>query len=70
MCPMPPLNLTDLELADAAQACRAMAHQDGERAKKIDNPTLRGPMQDTANRYAALAKKFESARNARSPASV
>jgi len=27
----------------AATACRAMAYQEGERAKKIENPTKRGP---------------------------
>lgn len=62
ICPMPALDLTDLELATAAQACRAMAFQDGERAKKIDNPSLRGPMEDTAKRYATLAERFEVAR--------
>jgi hypothetical protein len=29
-----PLDLTDAELATAAQACRAMAYLEGERAKK------------------------------------
>ena len=29
-----PLDLTDAELATAATACRAMAYQEGERAKK------------------------------------
>jgi hypothetical protein len=38
-----PLDLTDAELATAATACRAMAYQEGERAKKLENPTLRGP---------------------------
>lgn len=59
---MPAINLTDLELQTAAQACRAMAFQDGERAKKIDNPSLRGPMEDTARRYASLATKLEAMR--------
>jgi hypothetical protein len=36
---MPP-ELTDAELATA---CRAMAYQEGERAKKMENPTMRGP---------------------------
>jgi hypothetical protein len=31
-----PLDLDDAELATAAQACRAMAHQEGERAKKLE----------------------------------
>jgi len=57
-----PLELTDAELATAATACRAMAHQEGERAKKIENPSLRSPMENTARRFAALAEKFEAAR--------
>jgi hypothetical protein len=39
-----PLDLTDAELATAATACRAMAYQEGERAKKMENPTTRGPI--------------------------
>jgi hypothetical protein len=38
------LDLTDAELATAATACRAMAYQEGERAKKIENPTIGGPL--------------------------
>jgi len=30
-----PLDLDDAELATAATACRAMAYQEGERAKKM-----------------------------------
>ena len=48
-----PLDLTDAELATAATACRAMAFQEGERARKMENPSTRGPM--------ALAEKFEAA---------
>ena len=40
-----PLDLTDAELATAATACRAMAYQEGERAKKLENPTMRGPLE-------------------------
>ena len=57
-----PLDLTDTELATAATACRAMAYQEGERAKKMENPTLRGPLETNARRYAALAEKLETAR--------
>jgi hypothetical protein len=57
-----PLELTDSELATAAQACRAMAYQEGERAKRMENPTTRGPIEAAAQRYAALAEKFEWAR--------
>ena len=57
-----PLDLTDAELATAAQACRAMAHQEGERARKMENPTVRGPIEAAAQRYAALAQKLEAVR--------
>lgn len=57
-----PLDLSDAELATAATACRAMAYQEGERAKKMENPTLRGPLESNARRYAALAEKLEAAR--------
>jgi hypothetical protein len=46
-----PIDLTDAELATAAQACRAMAYQEGERAKKTENPTVRGPIENAAKRY-------------------
>jgi hypothetical protein len=57
-----PLDLTDEELATAATACRAMAYQEGERAKKMENPTLRSPIEHAAKRYAQLVEKFEAAR--------
>jgi hypothetical protein len=57
-----PLDLTDAELATAAAACRAMAYQEGERAKKMENPNMRGPIESAARRYANLAEKFEAAR--------
>jgi hypothetical protein len=57
-----PLDLTDEELATAATACRAMAYQEGERAKQMENPGMRGPVKNAARRYAALAEKFEAAR--------
>jgi hypothetical protein len=57
-----PLDLTDAELATAAQACRAMAYQEGERAKRMENPGVRAPIENTAKRYRALAEKFERAR--------
>jgi hypothetical protein len=57
-----PLDLTDAELQTAAMACRAMAYQEGERAKKMENPDMRSPIQATAERFAKLAEKFEAAR--------
>lgn len=59
---MPVVDLTDVELATAAQACRAMAYQEGERAKKLENPTTRGPIEAAAQRYRALVAKLEAAR--------
>jgi hypothetical protein len=60
-----PLDFTDVELTTAATACRAMAHQEGERAKKMENPSLRGPIEQAAQRYAQLTKKLEAARASR-----
>lgn len=57
-----PLDLTDAELATAATACRAMAYQEGERAKSMENPGMRGPIENAAARYAALAEELEAAR--------
>jgi len=57
-----PLDLTDAELATAATACRAMAHQEGKRANQLENPSVRGPIESNAQRYAALAEKLEAAR--------
>jgi hypothetical protein len=48
-----PLELNDEELATAATACRAMAYQEGERAKAMENPGMRGPVENAAKRYAA-----------------
>jgi hypothetical protein len=43
-----PIDLTTDELATAAQACRALAYQEGERAKKKENPGTRGPVENAA----------------------
>jgi hypothetical protein len=57
-----PVDLTDLELDTAARACRALAYQEGEAAKRLENPGMRAPIENTAQRAAALADKFERAR--------
>jgi hypothetical protein len=57
-----PLDLTDAELATAATACRALSYQEGERAKQLENPTLRPMLEANAKRFAALAEKLEAAR--------
>lgn len=59
---MPALDLTDLELETAARACRAMAYHEEQAAKRMENPTMRGPIENTAKRAAALAERFEAAR--------
>jgi hypothetical protein len=45
-----------------------MAYQEGQRAKKMENPTTRSPIESAAQRYAALAAKFEAARKRTDPA--
>lgn len=60
-----PVDLTDSELATVAQACRAMAHQEGERAKSLENPTVRGPIEGATRRYIALANELEAERRPR-----
>jgi hypothetical protein len=60
-----PLDLTDLELESAARACRALAYQEEQAAKRMENPGMRGPIENTARRAAALAEKFERARGMR-----
>jgi len=49
-------------LSTAATACRAMAYQEGERAKVMSNPDMRRPIENTAQRFATLAETLESAR--------
>jgi hypothetical protein len=60
--PQMPLDLTDLELETAARACRALTYQEEQAAKRMENPSMRGPIENTAKRAAALAEKFEAAR--------
>jgi hypothetical protein len=57
-----PLDLTDLELETAARACRALAYQEEQAAKRMENPGMRVPVENTAARAAALAERFEAAR--------
>ena len=60
-----PLDLTDAELATAATACRAVSYQEGERAKKMENPTLRELLEANSKHYAVLAEKLEASRKQR-----
>ena len=57
---MPPLSID--ELAIAAQACRCLARDQLGRAKAVENPTVRYPLEQAAERSMALAEKFERAR--------
>jgi hypothetical protein len=57
-----PLDLTHLELETAARACRALAYQEDQAAKRMENPGMRGPIENTAQRFGALAEKLEAAR--------
>ena len=59
---MTPLNLTDDELQDAAQAARIACTQAEKDAEKQSNPTIRGMFDSSARRWRELAAKFERAR--------
>jgi hypothetical protein len=54
--------LSAADLSTAATACRAMAFQEKQRAKAMSNPDMRRPIENTAQRFAALAANFEAAR--------
>jgi hypothetical protein len=56
--------LTDAELETVARACRAFAHQERERIKRMENPGMREIAERTADRAATLAERFERARKA------
>jgi len=59
---MNPLQLTDDELQDAAQAARIACVQAEKDAEKQSNPTIRGMFDNSARRWRELATKFERAR--------
>ncbi len=61
-CAMTPLNLTDDELQDAAQAARLASEQAEKDAERHTNPTIRSMFDGTARRWRELAAKFERAR--------
>jgi hypothetical protein len=56
------LTLTDTDLADAAMAARAAAWRATEDAVTQANAVAETPFKATAERYEALAVKFERAR--------
>ena len=54
--------LTDYELETVARACRALAYREAEDAKKLENPGMRGAVEQRAKVAAGLAERFEKAR--------
>jgi hypothetical protein len=60
--PMTPLNFTDDELQDAAQAARVASHQADTDAERQSNPRIKAMFDGTARRFSELATKFERAR--------
>lgn len=56
------LDFTNPELSIAAQARGAITYQEGERAKKMENPKARGRMERAAKCYRTLAETFERVR--------
>jgi hypothetical protein len=59
---MPPINLTDDELQDAAQAARVASVQSEQDADKQSSPKVRAMFEYSARRFKELADKFERAR--------
>lgn len=55
---MATLELDAGELGDVIMACRALAYQEGERAKTMGNPDMRRGFEQASQRYGALAKKL------------
>lgn len=60
---MNPLQLTDDELQDAAQAARIACVQAEKDAEKQSNPTIKSMFDGSARRWRELATKFERARS-------
>jgi hypothetical protein len=59
---MTPLNLTDDELLDAAQAARIASVQAETDAEKQSSPRVKSMFDSSARRWRELADKFERAR--------
>ncbi len=59
---MTPLQLTDDELQDAAQAARVASVQSETDAERQSNPKVKGLFENSARRFRELAEKFERAR--------
>lgn len=59
---MNPLNLTDDELQDAAQAARIACVQAETDSEKQSSPRVKSMFDSSARRWRELAEKFERAR--------
>jgi hypothetical protein len=59
---MTPLDLTDDELQDAAQAARIASVQAEKDADRQSNPSIKSLLDGSARRWRELAAKFERAR--------
>ena len=59
---MTPLNLTDDELQDAAQAARIACVQAENDSDKQSSPRVKAMFDSSARRWRELAEKFERAR--------
>jgi len=59
---MTPLDLTDDELQDAAQAARLASVQAEKDADRQSNPGIKSLLDGSARRWRELAAKFERAR--------
>jgi hypothetical protein len=62
---MTPLNLSDDELQDAAQAARIASVQAESDSDKQSSPRVKAMFDSSARRWRELAKKFETARLSR-----
>ena len=56
---LPLLDLTNFEPSIAAQVCGAMTRQESERARKIDNSTACGLIEQAAKHCRTLGETFE-----------
>jgi len=59
-----PLDLTDAELGHGSDRLSRAAGQDGEQARKLENPTTRGPIESAARRYRALTRRLTGPKSA------
>lgn len=54
------IELSNVELADVAQAVRAAAYRAEQDAAKQSSPTIRATFEESAARFKALSEKFEN----------